>query len=176
MDYCSNCDRDFLNELALRQHLRDSPAHASSFDCGDCDRSFGSEDALQQHLRDSPAHAPSFDCGDCDRRFGSKDALQQHWSHSTVYSQQRVNSLPITYRSPKPDKESIETDQRTKYNSISLSLITPVYKLAVQLRRKRPSVEDIVLETGTRLETPIVAALLNAAERLNSLTESLKNT
>jgi hypothetical protein len=37
--------RSFSNEEALRQHLRNSPAHA--FDCDDCDRAFDSEEALQ---------------------------------------------------------------------------------------------------------------------------------
>ena len=35
--------------------------------CGLCNRSFGSQDALDQHLRDSPAHALSYDCEPCDR-------------------------------------------------------------------------------------------------------------
>jgi hypothetical protein len=52
----SLCDRSFLNDGALQQHKRDSPAHAVSFDCDDCNRSFGSKEALEQHLRDSSAH------------------------------------------------------------------------------------------------------------------------
>jgi len=54
--YCVPCDRSFNNEEALQQHLRDSPAHAPSFDCDECEQSFNSEEALQQHLRDSPVH------------------------------------------------------------------------------------------------------------------------
>jgi Zinc-finger double-stranded RNA-binding/Zinc-finger of C2H2 type len=50
------CNRRFESEEALQQHLRDSPAHAWSFDCDDCDRSFESEEALQQHLRDPRIH------------------------------------------------------------------------------------------------------------------------
>ena len=173
MDYCCiDCGRDFPNEFALFQHLRDSPAHAPGFGCEVCDRSFGGQDVLQQHLRDSTAHALGFDCEVCDRSFVSEVALQQHWSYSKVHSQQRVNSYCITNSNLKPNEESIEIDERTKYIGISPSLIKPVYKLTIQLRRKRPSVEDIVLQTGTKLETPIVAALLNAAERLNSLNES----
>jgi hypothetical protein len=83
-----------------------------------------------------------------------------------------VDSVYTTSGSSKADKKSLETDKRTRYNGISPSLIKPVYKLAVQLRRKSPSVEDIVLATGTSLEGPIITALLNAAERLNSLSES----
>ncbi|KAK5203329.1 hypothetical protein LTR41_010972 [Exophiala xenobiotica] len=172
MDYCFDCGRDFPHELALRQHLRDSPAHAPSFDCHECDRSFRSEDALQQHLRDSPLHAPRFDCDDCNRGFRSEDALQQHQSNSKVRSRQRLNNLCMTHRSLKPAKESTKTDKEKEYNGISPYLITPVFKIALRLRRKHPSVQDIVLASGTNLETPIVSALLSAAERLNSLSES----
>jgi hypothetical protein len=87
-----------------------------------------------------------------------------------------MNSLYITNRNPKPDKRSAETDKRRKYIGVSPDLITPVYKLAVRLRRSSPSVEDIVLAIGTKLESPIVAALVNAAERLNSLSESREDT
>ncbi|KAK5188878.1 hypothetical protein LTR72_010985 [Exophiala xenobiotica] len=172
MEYCFGCDRDFPNKSALRQHLRDSQAHAPGFDCDNCARSFGSEDAFQRYLRDSPAHALSFDCDDCGRNFGSEDALQQHRSNSKAHNRERVDRRHITYRSPKPYKESTEIDKGTKYNGISPSLITPVYELAVRLRRKRPSVENIMSATGTSLETTIVTALINAAERLDSLSES----
>ena len=56
---CGDCDRSFKHVKALQQHLRDSPAHAITFDCDDCDRAFDTEQALQQHLRDSPAHPTS---------------------------------------------------------------------------------------------------------------------
>ena len=54
-----DCDRSFKTKKALQQHLRDSPAHAVTFDCDECDRAFDTEQALQQHLRDSPAHSTS---------------------------------------------------------------------------------------------------------------------
>jgi hypothetical protein len=57
MGWCETCDRSFASEEALEQHIRDSPAHAPSYDCETCDRSFASEEALKQHIRDSPAHA-----------------------------------------------------------------------------------------------------------------------
>jgi hypothetical protein len=53
---CVLCDRSFGSNESLKQHLRDSPAHASSFDCEICDRSFSNEEALNQHLQDSPIH------------------------------------------------------------------------------------------------------------------------
>ncbi|OAL23216.1 hypothetical protein AYO20_11028 [Fonsecaea nubica] len=51
---CVSCNRTFRSEEGLRQHMRDSPAHASN--CETCNRSFGSAEALKQHLRDSPFH------------------------------------------------------------------------------------------------------------------------
>ncbi|KAH8691892.1 hypothetical protein BGW36DRAFT_431135 [Talaromyces proteolyticus] len=53
---CALCDRLFGSQVALNQHLRDSPAHAASYECELCNRTFTSQDALQQHLRDSPVH------------------------------------------------------------------------------------------------------------------------
>jgi hypothetical protein len=40
----------------MEQQLRDSPAHALSFNYETCNRSFGNEEALEQHLRDSPIY------------------------------------------------------------------------------------------------------------------------
>jgi hypothetical protein len=42
------------------------------------------------------------------------------------------------------------------------------------MRRDRPSVQDIVRISRTSLETSVVAALLSAAERLNSLQEGVE--
>jgi len=83
---CTNCDRSFVTEQALQQHLRDSPAHAATFDCEECDRAFRTDDALQQHLRDSAAHAATFDCEECDRAFHTDDALQQHLRDSAAHA------------------------------------------------------------------------------------------
>jgi hypothetical protein len=96
---CDECDRAFNSEEALQQYLRDPPAHASSFDCDDCDRSFDSEEALQQHLRDSPAHALSFDCETCNRSFGNEEALEQHLRDSRIHQQDTETPLDVFFRS-----------------------------------------------------------------------------
>ena len=83
---CKTCDRVFGTKIALRQHLRNSTAHAVTFDCDECDRAFGTERALQQHLRDSPAHAVTYDCNECNRAFGTEQALQQHLRDSLKHS------------------------------------------------------------------------------------------
>jgi hypothetical protein len=83
---CKTCKRSFNSEEALEQHVRDSPIHTSSFHCEACDRSFDSQEALQQHGQDSPVHASSFDCETCNRTFNSKEALQQHGRDSPAHA------------------------------------------------------------------------------------------
>ncbi|QBZ65656.1 hypothetical protein PoMZ_12619 [Pyricularia oryzae] len=85
---CALCDRLFVSEESLEQHLRDSPAHASVYECEKCDRSFNSDEALQQHVRNSPAHAATFDCETCDRSFKTDEALQQHLESAAVHQTQ----------------------------------------------------------------------------------------
>ncbi|TLS21752.1 uncharacterized protein PpBr36_09443 [Pyricularia pennisetigena] len=90
---CQKCDRSFSSDEALQQHLRDSPVHASMYECKKCDRYFSSDEALQQHVRDSPAHAPSFDCETCDRAFKTDEALQQHLKYADAHQQQSQPQL-----------------------------------------------------------------------------------
>ncbi|TLD22157.1 hypothetical protein PspLS_08159 [Pyricularia sp. CBS 133598] len=84
---CVSCDRVFVSEESLQQHLRDSPVHDLVYECKKCNRSFNSEESLQQHVRDSPAHAQSFDCEMCDRAFKTDEALQQHLEHAAIHQQ-----------------------------------------------------------------------------------------
>jgi hypothetical protein len=99
MAYCASCDRSYGSEKALKQHLRDSPAHPVTFDCNDCNRSFGSEKALEQHLRDSPAHPVTFNCNDCNRSFGSEEALEQHLRDSPAHQPDPETPLDRFFRS-----------------------------------------------------------------------------
>jgi hypothetical protein len=159
---CDVCDRYFPSKEALKQHIRDSPAHAPTFDCDDCDRSFKSNGALQQHLRDSPAHAPILNYDECDRSFKSDEALREHQpntkAHKTSKSDERI--------------QAGMANNVKEFNGIAPSLVKPVYQIALRFRQNRPSIQDIVRESETSLEPPIVAALWNATERLNSLDES----
>ncbi|KAK3615721.1 hypothetical protein LTR22_027325 [Elasticomyces elasticus] len=82
---CQQCDRFFGTYQALQQHLRDSPAHAMTFDCEECDRTFKTDQALQQHLRDSLSHAAILSCEECDRTFKTDQALQQHLRDSPIH-------------------------------------------------------------------------------------------
>jgi hypothetical protein len=91
---CGECSRAFGTEQALNQHLRDSPAHATTHDCGECSRAFGTEQALNQHLRDSPAHVTTHDCDECSRVFGTEQALDQHLRDS-LYCSRSTKSFGI---------------------------------------------------------------------------------
>jgi hypothetical protein len=103
---CESCDRSFVDNHSLQQHLRDSPVHKPHFSsdeapqqhrrdsvvpipifsCETCNKSFGSNQALQQHLRDSIIHKINHNCETCRRSFSSDDALQQHLQNSPVHN------------------------------------------------------------------------------------------
>ncbi|KAH7063256.1 putative zinc finger protein [Macrophomina phaseolina] len=89
--HCCDCDRDFVNEQALRQHLTDKThkitrCQVSGYACEKCDRDFGDERALEQHQK-SLAHQPlsNLKCvaggsgqRECQKRFTSPSALLHH--------------------------------------------------------------------------------------------------
>jgi hypothetical protein len=80
---CEACNRSFCSGHALRQHLRDSPAHKPTFYCETCNKWFGSEMALNQHTQASPVHPrPPFWCNSCEKSFYSNEALQRHLQDS----------------------------------------------------------------------------------------------
>ena len=58
------------------------------------------------------------------------------------------------------------------YNGDPSQLVETVFKLACQVRRKQPTIDYLVARTKTRLDRQVVGALINAAERLNSLNQS----
>lgn len=75
---CTPCSRKYKTIKALRQHLRDSPTHAATYDCDKCDHAFDTEQALNQHIRDSPVHTATYGCDKCNRSFDTEKALSQH--------------------------------------------------------------------------------------------------
>lgn len=98
MEYCAKCEREFVSEESLEQHLRHSSSHEY---CVRCSKSFDSASALQQHLRDSSKHhicsicstRMDFDtrahleahlekvhdhCVPCNRSFDSPQLLEEH--------------------------------------------------------------------------------------------------
>ncbi|KFY30242.1 hypothetical protein V493_02051 [Pseudogymnoascus sp. VKM F-4281 (FW-2241)] len=64
--YCHPCDRSFVNQSALQQHLNSS-IHAP--------RTFSDQHVPEQRLSPS-VHAPV--CNECDRKFNNQQALNQH--------------------------------------------------------------------------------------------------
>ena len=69
--WCNFCQKRFLNEQSLQQHLA-SPAH--TIPCEQCGKTFSSQQALKQHLN-SGTHTK---CNFCDRSFRDRHSLQQH--------------------------------------------------------------------------------------------------
>lgn len=83
--FCRQCNRLFSSASHLDRHLRFAPAHSTQYHCCDCDRDFVNEKALSQHLQ-YKVHPPKVDssksneysCTKCDRKFKNKTALNQH--------------------------------------------------------------------------------------------------
>lgn len=83
--FCRQCNRFFSTASHSDRHLRFAPAHSTQYHCCDCDRDFINELALSQHLQ-YKIHPPKVDssksngnpCTKCDRKFKTKTALNQH--------------------------------------------------------------------------------------------------
>jgi hypothetical protein len=105
---------NFRNEDALQQHLRDSPAHAATYDCEECDQEFNSEEALQQHLRDSPKHVSSSVLSRGSHVLSSNGGYRQY-PHAIDVRQYR-------------------TVQKGIYEGALPELVKAVYKVALSLR------------------------------------------
>jgi len=103
MPQCSDCSREFLTSQALHAHCRDRADHAY---CEVCERLFVHENALNQHLENSSSHQdaseddesdfsegdqeytnddPPF-CSSCNRRFVDGMGLYQHLSASLKHN------------------------------------------------------------------------------------------
>lgn len=83
--FCRQCNRLFATASHLDRHLRFAPAHTTQYHCCDCDRDFVNEQALSQHLQ-YKVHPPKvvssksneYPCTKCDRKFKTKTALNHH--------------------------------------------------------------------------------------------------
>lgn len=85
--FCRQCNRLFTTASHLERHLRYALVHSTQYHCCDCDRDFIDEQALSQHLQHKvhPAKVDSskpneYPCAKCDRKFKTKPALYQHLS------------------------------------------------------------------------------------------------
>ncbi|KAG0635807.1 hypothetical protein HOY80DRAFT_892396, partial [Tuber brumale] len=84
-NYCSQCDRSFLNDSFLQQHKK--LVHVPNVYCLECNRYFKTDAALSQHLRGRAhvsaemaprAAASRLYCETCARKFVNKQAMTQH--------------------------------------------------------------------------------------------------
>lgn len=106
MPRCNRCNRDFINQDALKMHRQKSPKHyicqrcnnrefltkdrleqhwANSAEhdyCEHCRKNFANEYDLTQHYRQSPRH---YYCHPCNRHFTSHDILRQHLKNALVH-------------------------------------------------------------------------------------------
>lgn len=81
--FCGSCNQFFRSTEKLRNHQKAS--HVDHFRCCECDREFVNETALKQHLRDKKKHIAqpgeqSYVCDKCNRKFLGVSALKQHES------------------------------------------------------------------------------------------------
>ena len=99
---CCHCNRNFVGEIALRQHLRDKthyePKQKSSYKCEECNRSFPTAASLKQY-RQSTVHKPlsNLHCvrKACRATFRSPSALIQHLEGGSCpsgWTRKKINS------------------------------------------------------------------------------------
>ncbi|KDQ53522.1 hypothetical protein JAAARDRAFT_61237 [Jaapia argillacea MUCL 33604] len=79
MVWCTSCDRSFVSQHALEQHLEASPNHNY---CSKCERDFNSWNALRTHYINSPIH---YFCRGCDDDFDDDDELDDHIEENHWY-------------------------------------------------------------------------------------------
>lgn len=76
---CQACDRVFVNQQALTNHLENSSRH---YYCRPCQRDFNSYKALQQHWKNDPRHKHTY-CDRCDMNFSSCSLMLEHKRNTT---------------------------------------------------------------------------------------------
>lgn len=89
--FCHPCNRLFMNQDSLNQHLASSTAHKDDPPayCDSCGFSFCDETALAQHLKSSQAHRKRYYCDSCGFEFGDETALAQHLRDSKAHRMAR---------------------------------------------------------------------------------------
>lgn len=77
--FCRQCDRSFPNASDLAEHKR-TFIHVAGFHCCDCDRDFVHQQALDQHLqfKDHSYIEKRHECNECQREFFNRAALDKH--------------------------------------------------------------------------------------------------
>ena len=77
--FCRQCDHFFSDTSALAEHKKHF-IHAAGFHCCDCDRDFVNQQALDQHLQDKDHTSikKRHECKECRREFLNQAALKKH--------------------------------------------------------------------------------------------------
>lgn len=88
---CHPCNRLFINQDSLDQHLASSTAHKDNLPakCDSCGILFCDATALAQHLKSSQAHRKRYYCSPCGFEFGDETALAQHSRDSKAHRMAR---------------------------------------------------------------------------------------
>ncbi|RUS32907.1 hypothetical protein BC938DRAFT_473844 [Jimgerdemannia flammicorona] len=73
--YCKPCNRSFVNQNALDNHLAKNSSHNY---CPSCKRDFCDSRALDQHLNSAVHRGKTFKCPLCDAIFNTVSGLGQH--------------------------------------------------------------------------------------------------
>lgn len=79
MAYCEHCDRFFVNERSLKQHISHSSRHHF---CGTCKREFRTAIGLEQHRVQSSLHHY---CQRCAYEYPGESELLEHYEESHAY-------------------------------------------------------------------------------------------
>ncbi|KAH7433611.1 hypothetical protein KP509_07G077700 [Ceratopteris richardii] len=81
--YCQPCDRHFVSDKALHDHLSQSSRH---FYCVDCKRGFSSENSYRQHRASKLHQQPFVFCPRCRAGFVSASAFTKHVEVGRCYN------------------------------------------------------------------------------------------
>ena len=146
MPYCSSCNRRFGDVNALNQHIQTASRHAK---CTICQRGFESARQWQKH--DFLTH----------RKTPKEESTGARSTSKSLNNQLGGLQLSI------PSASAI-------YCGIPGSLVKPVFKAACRYRLNDPTPEMIIAEIKTGLDENIVAAIIEAAVRLNAPDNSLE--
>lgn len=81
MAWCLDCDRYFVNENALQQHLDYSATHRPVYNCEPCRQSFSNAHGLEQHKLNSIKHLRkvwNYVCAPCSWGCSQLETLEVH--------------------------------------------------------------------------------------------------
>ncbi|KAI9737164.1 MAG: hypothetical protein M1834_000757 [Cirrosporium novae-zelandiae] len=138
--YCCDCHKDFADETIFRQHLDCKHYKSLSKPyCEKCERFFVNQEALDQHLASlvhcSPSNIPCVASENCKKRFKIPSALANHLESGACKSGMSKNELhrlvhaadtdhSITTRSMKKSMEILNSDGSSSMSSGSI-IYTP---------------------------------------------------